>query len=123
MTSIEKAIGQVVILHMTNGQPVIGKLAAYDADDNGIVMHKAMELNFVPNPRSPSQVGVQYTPFLAFGGILPPLENMPISLADTLLMRSGAQVPKTIEDGYLQATTGIATAPAGAERAFSLVKP
>lgn len=125
--NLQEAVGTVVILHMTNGQPVVGRLQEYDADNNGVTIYKAMELNFMQHPSKQGAVSVQFTPFLAFGGILPPLELMPLDLADMLFVRAGAQVPKQIEDGYLQATSGIALAssvsPTTNDRAFSLVKP
>lgn len=124
MSSPDSLIGKVVILHMTNGQPVIGKAVAYNEDTNELTLNRAMELMFMQNPRQPGQVNVQYTPFLAFGGILPPLENLPVSLADTLLVRSDALVPKTIEDGYLQSVSGIQLASQGSPaQGLQLVKP
>jgi hypothetical protein len=123
MSSNEALVDKVVILHMTNGQPVIGKVAEVRPDANEIVLYRAMELMFMQNPRQPGAVSVSYTPFLAFGGVLPPLEKMPVSLADTLLVRSDNLVPKTVEDGYLQAISGLQLAPAGAEKSLQLVKP
>lgn len=123
MSNIEKLVDSVVILHMTNGQPVIGKVVAANAETNEITLYRSMEMHFMANPRDPSQISVQYTPFLAFGGVLPPVERLPVSLADTLLVRHGMLVPKTIEDGYLQSISGIQIAGAGAEKGLSLVKP
>lgn len=123
MSDMNTLAGEVVILHMTNGQPVIGRVVKYNAEDNEVVLYRAMEMMFLPNPRSPDQINVQFTPFLAFGGVLPPVENMPISLADTLLLRSGALVPKTLENGYMQSISGIQIAGANTASALSLVKP
>lgn len=110
---IKDAVGQNIIIHMTNGQPVIGKLLEFDEETDTMVVNQAMEVHFMPNPQRPGAVSVQYTPFLAFGGVLPVIENMPINHGDTLLVRVGAGVPKTIEDGYLQAISKVQIATAG----------
>jgi len=115
VSNLDNAVGSIIMLHLTNGMPLMAKLASYDEDSNTVILNKAMEVNFVQNPRDPRQIAVQFLPAFTFanpvtGPLLPVIDNLPLSLADVLLVRDGAQVPKQIEDGYLQATSGVVIA-------------
>lgn len=110
---ISDHIGTVVIAHLTNGTPVIGRLKDFDEDAGILIFDRLCELHFMPNPRDPASMGVQYVPFLSFGGIFPLLDTSSIDTADTFAVRVGANVPKAFENGYLQHTSGVQIAPAG----------
>jgi len=99
--------GDVVILHLTSGATIIGKVEG--EDELGLVLSRPCDLIARPVQGQPTQIG--FVPYLTMAYTLPPIEKFVMPYSMILFPR---QAPHDIAKGYLEATTGIALAPAGA---------
>jgi hypothetical protein len=102
-------MSEIKIFHMVDGKAVIGKVT-YESS-YVIVMDKPCEIVIIP-PRTGHNKGdtpqLFYAPYLTIFGALEPFETLEIKNAHVLAPRP--DVPKGIEDGYLQITSGISLA-------------
>ncbi len=96
----------IKIFHMVDGKTVIAKVS-YEASDV-IVLQKPCEIVIVP-PRTghnnTDKPQLFFAPYLTILGALEPFEVLEIKPVHVVSPR--IDVPKEIEDGYLQITSGI----------------
>jgi hypothetical protein len=99
-------MSEIKIFHMVDGKTVVGKVT-YESSDI-IVLEKPCEIVIIPpgvEPNKTDRPQLFYAPYLTIMGALEPFEVLEIKHAHVLSPR--ADVPKGIEDGYLQITSGI----------------
>jgi hypothetical protein len=87
-----------VILKLVSGEEVIARVK--EETETTITLESARTL--LMQPTGPGQMGVVMLPWVTTipEGVLPPLEK-------TFIMLRNDNVPKQLEDGYLQQTSGI----------------
>lgn len=91
---------------MVDGKSIIGKVT-YESSDI-IVLEKPCELVIIPpgvEPNKTDRPQLFYAPYLTIMGALEPFEVLEIKHAHVLSPREN--VPKGVENGYLQLTSGI----------------
>jgi hypothetical protein len=100
----ELKVGDVIILHLTNGATIIAKLD--NEDDVGLILSRPCDL-IVRNKNDGSPIQVGFSPYLTLAGSLSSIEKFVMPYSMVLFPR---QAPKNIAQGYLEATSGIALA-------------
>ncbi len=97
---------EIKIFHMVDGKTIIAKVS-YEASDI-IVLHKPCEIVIVPPFTAHNKTDkpqLFFAPYLTILGALEPFEVLEIKPVHVVSPRQ--EVPKEIEDGYLQITSGI----------------
>lgn len=96
----------ICIFHVVDGKTIIGAVSYKDSDK--IVLEKPCEIIILP-PRTATNKGdtpqLFFAPYLTIMGALEPFDS--IDLKPSHILQSRENVPKAIEDGYLQITSGI----------------
>jgi hypothetical protein len=99
-------MSEIKIFHMVDGKTVIGKVT-YESSDI-IVLEKPCEIVILPpgvEPNKTDKPQLFYAPYLTIMGALEPFDTLEIKHAHVLSPREN--VPRGIERGYLQITSGI----------------
>lgn len=107
-------VGDVATVHLISGITVLGKLLG--SDEYSIRLKKPMSLLVQPNGQQ-GQLAVSMMPYLSMG-VFPALEELSIDYQHIVLTRPA---PAQMEKLYVEMTSGIAIAPAGAHA--GLIKP
>lgn len=96
---------EIILLHMVDGKTVIGRVK-YESSDL-LILERACEIVIVPPQKDSLDKKPQlfYVPYLTMMGALPGLEEVELRPAHILYKR--ASVPKPLEDGYIEVTSGI----------------
>jgi hypothetical protein len=102
-------MSEIKIFHMADGKSVIARVS-YESSDM-IVLEKPCEIVIIPPGMAHNKTDkpqLFYAPYLTIMGALEPFETLEIKQVHVLAPRPN--VPKAVEDGYLQITTGISLA-------------
>lgn len=97
--------GKIAALHLNNGLTIVGRID--DQTEDGFVIYMPCELMVGMNQQR--QMDFAFVPWLAVGGLFPPLKQATVPY-DLITMPRGA-VPAPIEARWLEMTSGIAVAP------------
>jgi hypothetical protein len=93
--------GDILVIHLVNGQDVVAKLKSSEAD--GLLIETPTYL-MMKQGKNPGDVAVGFSHYLTHGDIFPQVGTMLMPYHAIILPRVA---PQNIAQGYVRATTGI----------------
>jgi hypothetical protein len=95
--------GEVIIVHLTNGQTIVGRGAPnIDSVEDGLLLDSPHEL--IGGQRPDGTLGFGMQPYLSMGGLLPAFERFAFEWDNIVTAR---ECPEQIQRAFLELTSGL----------------